>query len=229
MPDLTLLPLARLTIDLSIQSRAELDSEAVCEYAEALNVKPPARPAERPIADPVIVYFDGHKFWLAHGFHWAYAHIQIRRPQIECVVRTGTRRDAILCSVQANHKHGRRRTNADKRRAVNMLLDDPEWGAWPNTQIAARAGVDEYLVRKLKVERRVGLTEPPQSDDATEQASPEDVATTRSKIERAVRKSYRYACLLAGLTGRAWREVLEEQIAAAEAFERAKVERKKGA
>jgi hypothetical protein len=42
-----------------------------------------------------------------------------------------------------------RRTNADKRRAVQRLLNDAEWREWPNREIARRCAVDEGLVRKM--------------------------------------------------------------------------------
>jgi hypothetical protein len=42
----------------------------------------------------------------------------------------------VLYTVGANATHGLRRSNADKRRAVSMLLDDPEWAQWSNLAIA---------------------------------------------------------------------------------------------
>ncbi len=45
-----------------------------------------------------------------------------------------------------------RRTNADKRRAVLVLLSDQEWSQWSNREIAKQCGVDEGLVRALKEE-----------------------------------------------------------------------------
>ena len=72
-------------------------------------------------------------------------------------MRQGGLRDAILHSVGANATHGLRRTNADKRRAVTILLEDelvstdPETGSpWSNREIARRCAVDEWLVRKLR-------------------------------------------------------------------------------
>lgn len=72
-------------------------------------------------------------------------------------MRQGGLRDAILHSVGANATHGLRKTNADKRRAVGILLEDelvsidPETGnPWSNREIARRCAVDEWLVRKLR-------------------------------------------------------------------------------
>lgn len=61
-----------------------------------------------------------------------------------------TRRDAVLYSVGANSSHGLRRTNADKRRAVETLLRDEEWSAWSNREVARRSGVSEFMVRDMR-------------------------------------------------------------------------------
>lgn len=62
----------------------------------------------------------------------------------------GPRRDAILYSVGANSTHGLRRTNADKRRAVETLLRDEEWQGWSNRKIAEVCGVSEFMVREAR-------------------------------------------------------------------------------
>lgn len=43
-----------------------------------------------------------------------------------------------------------RRTNADKRRAVETLLRDDEWGKWSDNEIARRCGVSQPFVSKLR-------------------------------------------------------------------------------
>ena len=40
-----------------------------------------------------------------------------------------------------NADHGKRRSNADKRRAVEMMLKDSEWGKWSDREIAAKCAV----------------------------------------------------------------------------------------
>ena len=42
------------------------------------------------------------------------------------------------------------RTNADKRRAVSMLLEDEEWAAWSDREIARRCSVVHQLVGKIR-------------------------------------------------------------------------------
>ena len=72
---------------------------------------------------------------------------------ISSEVRKGTHRDAILYSVGTNSAHGLPRTNADKRHAVMLLLNDEEWAAWSNREIARRCAVSEHLVRSLRPSR----------------------------------------------------------------------------
>jgi len=59
-------------------------------------------------------------------------------------------RDAILYSLSANHDHGLRRTNVDKRKAVQTMLDDFEWQEWSNGEIARRCRVSEFLVSTMR-------------------------------------------------------------------------------
>lgn len=99
---------------------------------------------------PVVVFYDGDNYWLADGFHRTRAAIQCNRETIDADIRQGTRRDAILYSVGANGNHGLRRTNADKRRAVMLLLEDREWGGESISWIAKKCAVSVGLVHKMK-------------------------------------------------------------------------------
>lgn len=91
--------------------------------------------------------------WATDGFHRLMAHVRIGAEWVTADVRTGSRREALLHSVGANHDHGLQRTNADKRHAVTLVLEDPEWGEWSNHEIARRCAVSEHLVRSLRPSR----------------------------------------------------------------------------
>jgi len=147
---------SEIKINGGTQPRCEIDETLVSEYAEAMRGG-----AEFPA---VVVFEDGVGFWLADGFHRTHA---VRRAGIEEIaaeIHPGTKRDAVLYSVGANAAHGKRRTNADKRKAVMTLLRDEEWGQWSDREIARQCAVDHSWVSKI---RRTELTvDKPQSDDA---------------------------------------------------------------
>ena len=93
------------------------------------------------------VYHDGSIYWLADDFHRVAAARKFERQTIEAEVREGTARDAIIHGVGANAPHGLRRTQADKRQAVERLLLDEEWSKWSNRKIAK---VDHKTVAKFR-------------------------------------------------------------------------------
>ncbi len=136
--------IADVRVNGGTQSRAAIDRGVVSEYADAIKGG-----AAFP---PITVYFDGVSYWLADGFHRyeAYALAQVYDAPAD--IRQGTQRDAILFSVGANASHGLRRTNDDKRRAVQTLLSDPEWAVWSNREIARQCQVDEKTVRRYREE-----------------------------------------------------------------------------
>lgn len=137
------LRLDKIRLDGGTQMRVgPRNQEAVREYADALQ--------EGLTLPPVTVFFDGRDYWLADGFHRHSAHLLIDWKEIDADVREGEKRDAILHAVGANASHGLRRTNADKRRAVEALLKDDEWVKWSNREIARRCAVDEGTVRNLR-------------------------------------------------------------------------------
>jgi hypothetical protein len=52
--------------------------------------------------------------------------------------------------VGANSNHGKRRTNADKRKAVLTLLEDEQWAKWSDREIARRCLVSGEFAHKLR-------------------------------------------------------------------------------
>src|SRR5699024_10021972 len=89
-------------------------------------------------------------YWLADGFHRYFASKKVGYLEIEAEVNQGTNRDAILYSVSANGDHGKRRTNADKRKAVKTLLEDDKWSQNSDNWIANEACVSQPFVSKLR-------------------------------------------------------------------------------
>ena len=131
------------------------------------------------IFPPIQVLFDGTQYWVVDGFHRLAAARAAKLTRIRAEIRHGDRRAALLASAGANATHGLRRTNADKNKAVRVLLDDPEWSTWSTNEIAQRCGVSDYLVAKL---RRAHL--PEQEDSHTESEANHLESPTKRKALR---------------------------------------------
>lgn len=138
------LPLSALTLDSEIQQRAAMSADLIGEYAESI--------ATWIDSAPITVYTDGQTRWVADGFHRVEAAKTAHLEAIPAHQRQGTRRDALLFAVGANRAHGLRRTNADKRRAVETLLNDPEWSQWSDRMIADKASVSPSTVGAIRAQ-----------------------------------------------------------------------------
>lgn len=136
--------LSKITIDAGTQARVKIDETVVGEYCEAIK-----NGASFP---SVTVITDGVKYYLADGFHRYFAHKAAGAPGIECEVVNGTLRDAILYSTGANGQHGLRRSNADKRNVVVIMLKDIEWSEWSDREIAKHCHVSHMLVATIRKE-----------------------------------------------------------------------------
>ena len=139
-----MISISDIRLDPSTQVRLKTDNEVVTDYAEAMQ-----RGDKFP---PVVVFFDGEVYWLADGFHRVYAAMSIDLTEIDADIQNGSKRDALKFALGGNDTHGLRRTNADKRNAVRVMLEDEEWSQLSNCQIAKMCHVGEALVRKMRPE-----------------------------------------------------------------------------
>lgn len=127
--------------DAGTQMRSMIDESVVREYAENLASLP-----------PITVFYTGSQYIPADGFHRIAAHSLAGALDIACDVRAGTVRDAILYAAGANASHGKRRSNADKRRAIEALLRDEEWRQKSDRWIADVVKVSDPTVGKVREE-----------------------------------------------------------------------------
>lgn len=139
------LPVTEIICDMLLQPRAELHRDWVEEYARDM-----AAGATFP---PIVVFHDGSRYWLADGFHRHYATQAAGAQTILVDIRPGSRRDALLYSLSANASHGYRRTNADKRRAVDIMLADPEWSKLTDREIAEVCLVGDRFISSRRREK----------------------------------------------------------------------------
>lgn len=142
-PEVKTLKIDSLTADDGIQPRAKgLDAATVDEYAEAMQADPTAFP-------PVVVYRDSDgNHWLSQGFHRLAAAFKAGLEVIQAEIRIGGRKEAILDAAGSNAIHGLKRTNADKRRAVELVL--AEYPSWSNRKLAEACGVSDEFVRSVR-------------------------------------------------------------------------------
>lgn len=136
------LDITKINVEGGTQIRAAVHENTVAEYSELMKTG-----VELP---PVEVFFDGMVYWLADGFHRVAAALDAGLDTILANVRTGKKRDAILFACGANASHGLKRTNADKRNAVETLLNDSEWVKWSDNRIAEAVAVSQEFVRQVR-------------------------------------------------------------------------------
>lgn len=164
-----------IRIDGGTQSRVEINNEIVTEYAQAIKAG-----AEFPA---VVVFNDGVDNWLADGFHRFHAHGQAGKASIAAELRTGTARDAVLFSLGANNTHGLNRTNADKRKAVETMLKDPEWAAWSDRKIAEVCGVGHPFVAAIRKPEVAAKQQESRDASATKKAKKVESDSTPTAIQ----------------------------------------------
>jgi len=125
-----------IELDASIQCRAVIDTGTVAEYAERMEAG--------DAFPPVVLFGTVKRCWIGDGWHRVMAARQLGRTEIEADLREGDRRDALKYALGANAANGLRRTNADKRRCVEIAL--AEFGNLSSRAIAGLCGVSPGLV-----------------------------------------------------------------------------------
>lgn len=147
-----------------LQSRASLSSRAIKDYAHdqkeghKLYVEGAENPSEdeflvskhNPLPAGVAYRDDSGKVFLAEGFHRCESHIENGFNVMPLEIRSGTREDAIKHSAGANSEHGERRTTADKKHAVEMILDLKDCKQLSDNDIAKLVKVSPGFVAKCR-------------------------------------------------------------------------------
>jgi len=136
------LKVTEINMTAGTQIRASLDDATVQEYATAMQ--------EGVSFPPAIVFEDGGQHFLADGFHRVTAALRNHRNEFEFDVRTGGRSEALRFALSANAQHGLRRTNADKRRSVELAL--AEWPRLSSAEIGRICAVSHTFVEGLREE-----------------------------------------------------------------------------
>jgi hypothetical protein len=176
--------LSALTRDPELACRAAgVSKGTVAEYAEAMKAG--------AVFPPVVVFVDQKgAHWLADGFHRCAGAELAGLAEVTADVRQGSRKDALLYAASANSSHGLRRTNADKRRAVLLVLGN--FPKWSDRKIGEACGVDHKTVAAARVSLATEPTtggEIPQDEGGTpEQPAPADMDATVERLSKALQR-----------------------------------------
>lgn len=161
------LNLKLIRTDGGTQSRADIDENIVDEYANAM--------ADGDVFPDPVVYYDGTEYWLSEGFHRVAAAKLTQKASLVFEVRSGSRFDALIWSVGANSVHGLRRSNADKRNSVQLLLKEDQSHEWSDQRIADACKVTRQFVGEVrKPEMRAARDEKAKAKATGEKATKRD-------------------------------------------------------
>lgn len=140
--------LAAIELDTSIQCRANIDTAVVNDYAERM-----AAGDEFPAVD---VYGTKSKCWIGDGWHRVLAARQVGAETINAKLTTGGRVEALRYALGANALHGQRRSNADKRRSVEIALR--EFPKLSSRAVAKLCGVSHPFVESIRPQQLETVT-----------------------------------------------------------------------
>ncbi|MEM1350586.1 MAG: hypothetical protein AAGI01_18640, partial [Myxococcota bacterium] len=150
----TLIAIEQLRTDGGTQPRVAMDTDLVAVYAERMSVNPLTHHVEDHEGvgfDPLVVFEDASGVrWLADGFHRVAAAKRAGVLVFQASVQRGSQRDAFVFSLGVNATHGKRRTNQDKRRAVERALHDLELVKHSDQRLAKVCKVTDRYVSKVR-------------------------------------------------------------------------------
>ncbi len=130
------------------QIRARIDTDTIDEYATAMQDG-----AKFP---PVVLFQHGDDCILADGFHRFKAAKRNGFRDILAVVHSGDKSQALAYALSANTKHGLRLTISDKKRSVELALQ--QWPDRSSREIAKICNVSHPFVEKQRPEPTGNVT-----------------------------------------------------------------------
>jgi hypothetical protein len=186
MKKTTRIRISDIQVTPALQSRANLDGETAEEYGRLIAEGVKLPPIECIATDGGIVAVD--------GFHRIEGAKQVGHDSIEAIVTQGTWADAVWAAAGANRTHGLKRSVADKRRAVAMLLGDMTFAVMSDRELAKQVGVTHPFVASMRkrlesIEHETAETE---TDEIVEEIEaeadePEATATVEERMKEAKR------------------------------------------
>ena len=90
------------------------------------------------------------RYFIGDGWHRFHALRELDRAVIPAIVHQGGRREALKCALGANSGYGLRRTNRDKRKAVEVAIR--EFPRLSNRAVAELCKVSHEMVNALRIQ-----------------------------------------------------------------------------
>ena len=144
MDKLKEIPINKINMDTSTQPREQINFIVVADYAEQYRTG--------AIMPAIEVVTDGEVYWLWDGWHRTKGAEQAGKETIMANVQAGDLATAQWLSYSANQTHGLRRSNADKRRAVELALSHPKAVTLSDQQLSNHCGVARSNVWNIRKE-----------------------------------------------------------------------------
>jgi hypothetical protein len=187
----TELALDNILASAATQVRKKLDKDTIDEYTEAV---------KNGAIFPALVVFsevDSDRYILADGFHRHHAFVNAEMTECKVEVHQGSLHDALLWALGCNDEHGLRRSNADKRNAVEVALKDPEISGLQVVQIADICRVNERTVRRIRddmdlnvADRKKANAKGKGQNPTPDDERPTRPAPTQGEVETGELRSY---------------------------------------
>lgn len=175
-----MMPIEDISIYGGTQTRASTNDDAIDSYSESIK--------DGQSFPPIEVFFDGAKYWLADGFHRLLAHKRAGKAEVSSKIFEGSRKDALLHALGANSKNSLYRSNADKRNAVEIALE--EFPGETNAFIAKVCAVSASMVSNARKRfEELNREEEAPLKSSKPQAKAKQVSVPAAGIERQPRGS----------------------------------------
>lgn len=142
-------PVDKVVVEKATQIRCRVSQEYVVELADLLKADPALE------MTPIVLVRDADSnLILADGAHRLAAYIEVGREKIPAMVDEEHKEQALSYAVEyacgQNVKHGLRMTNADKNKAVIMVMEDDRMKVKTDVTLARLLGVSPSLIAKVR-------------------------------------------------------------------------------
>jgi hypothetical protein len=133
------------------QVRCVIEQDVVDEYATLLD--------EGGELDPIHIFESERPkkgepekppYFTSDGFHRIEAYLKAQRDKIPAIIHDGEDWQALELAIDRNAHHGHPLTNADKRKAAKMALDNPILRRCSNTALARLCGTSPAFIDNMR-------------------------------------------------------------------------------